>query len=108
MVRAGRSLIEPEGLALSSFRNSRHGPVSMRLTSIRGVEPMRSRTEAIGLTLWPYPVQGEKFRQECDLLQCSRIDFRLWTTMFRANGSTVTFDRLSPAYARHRFVVRRG
>ena len=47
MVRAGRSLIEPDGLALSSLRKSRHGPRSMRVTSMRGVEPMRSRTDAM-------------------------------------------------------------
>ena len=35
---------EPEGFALSSLRNSRHGPQSMRVTSTIGVAPMRSRT----------------------------------------------------------------
>src|SRR5262249_34854875 len=47
MVRAGRSLIEPDGLALSSLRKSRHGPRSMRVTSTSGVSPMRSRTETM-------------------------------------------------------------
>ena len=47
IVRAGRSLIEPDGFALSSLRNSRHGPRSMRVTSMSGVLPMRSRTDAM-------------------------------------------------------------
>jgi hypothetical protein len=42
-------LIEPLGLALSSFRNNRHGPVSKRLTSTRGVCPIRTRTLADGM-----------------------------------------------------------
>jgi hypothetical protein len=46
IARAGRSLIEPEGLALSSFRNSRQGPQFDRVASIGGVLPMRSRTVA--------------------------------------------------------------
>src|SRR5262249_54441063 len=45
MARAGRSLREPDGFALSSLRNNRHGPRSMRVTSTRGVLPIRSRTE---------------------------------------------------------------
>src|ERR1700730_13251931 len=47
MVRAGRSLSEPDGLALSSLRNRRQSPRSMRVTSIRGVSPMRSRIDAM-------------------------------------------------------------
>src|SRR3984957_17240382 len=47
MVRAGRSLSEPDGLALSSLRNRRQSPRSMRVTSIKGVSPMRSRIEAM-------------------------------------------------------------
>jgi hypothetical protein len=39
-----RSLIEPPGLRSSSFRNSRQGPVSMRVTSCIGVLPMASST----------------------------------------------------------------
>jgi hypothetical protein len=46
MTRAGRSLMEPDGLVLSSFRNSRHGPQLNLVISISGVSPMRSRTEA--------------------------------------------------------------
>ena len=42
-----RSLIEPAGFALSSLRNSRHGPVSKRVSSTSGVSPMRSRTEVM-------------------------------------------------------------
>src|ERR1700730_5280959 len=49
MVRAGRSLSEPEGFALSSLRNSRQGPRSMRVTSMRGVSPMRSSTDAMAV-----------------------------------------------------------
>src|SRR5262249_38024283 len=47
IARAGRSLMEPDGLALSSFRNSRHGPRSNCVTSMSGVSPMRSSTEAV-------------------------------------------------------------
>ena len=38
---------EPDGLALSSLRNRRHGPRSNRVTSMSGVSPMRSRTEVM-------------------------------------------------------------
>src|SRR5262249_33947687 len=44
MERAGRSLSEPDGLALSSLRNSRQGPRSRRVTSTKGVSPIKSRT----------------------------------------------------------------
>src|SRR5215467_12921440 len=47
MVRAGRSLSEPEGFALSSLRKSRQGPRSIRVTSTRGVLPMRSSTDVM-------------------------------------------------------------
>src|SRR5215467_15722942 len=47
MKRAGRSLMDPEGLALSSFKNSWNGPQSNLVSSISGVSPMRSRTEAM-------------------------------------------------------------
>src|SRR5436190_23545101 len=46
--RAMRSLIEPPGLAFSSFTNRRHGPVSNPKSSSIGVRPMRSRAEAAG------------------------------------------------------------
>src|SRR5262245_38926359 len=39
-----RSLIEPPGFCDSSFRNSRQGPVSKRVTSTSGVLPIRSST----------------------------------------------------------------
>ena len=41
---AMRSLIEPPGFWLSSLTNSRHGPVSRRVTSTTGVFPTRART----------------------------------------------------------------
>ena len=50
IVSAILSLIEPPGLALSSFRNRRHGPVSKApVISIIGVWPISSRAEATGL-----------------------------------------------------------
>src|SRR5262245_2106476 len=58
MVRAGRSLSDPEGLALSSLRNSRQGPRSMRVTSMRGVSPMRSSTEAMAVYSITRPTTG--------------------------------------------------
>jgi hypothetical protein len=39
-----RSLIEPPGLALSSFRNSSHTPVSRRWAFTIGVRPISSST----------------------------------------------------------------
>src|SRR5689334_1479214 len=49
IARAGRSLIEPDGFALSSFRKSSHGPVSRRFTATSGVPPMRSSIVVIEL-----------------------------------------------------------
>src|SRR5690606_11572171 len=46
--RAMRSLIEPPGFWLSSFRNRRQGPVSIRVTSTIGVLPIRSSSEPTG------------------------------------------------------------
>src|SRR5687767_3782892 len=46
--RAMRSLIEPPGLALSSFTKRRQGPVSKPVSSSIGVRPIRSRAEAAG------------------------------------------------------------
>src|SRR5690606_1349720 len=46
--RAMRSLMEPPGFWLSSFRNRRHGPVSIRVTSTIGVLPIRSSRDFAG------------------------------------------------------------
>src|SRR5690606_35713741 len=46
--RAMRSLIDPPGFWLSNFRNSRHGPVSIFVTSTIGVLPIRSSSEPVG------------------------------------------------------------
>src|SRR6266566_130356 len=59
MVRAGRSLSEPEGFALSSLRNSRQGSQSMRVTSMRGVSPMRSSTDAMAVYSIARPNAGQ-------------------------------------------------
>ncbi|MNE29663.1 hypothetical protein D3C80_1231530 [compost metagenome] len=48
MARAMRSLMEPPGFWLSSFRNRRQGPVSIRVTSIIGVLPIRSSKDFAG------------------------------------------------------------
>jgi hypothetical protein len=55
---------------------------------------MRSRIEAMG---WieshglrkPTRLVAENLSSAVNLLQCSRIDFQWFNTMFRANGSTV-------------------
>src|SRR5215471_7633286 len=60
MVRAGRSLSEPEGFALSSLRNNRQGPRSMRVTSMRGVSPMRSSTDAMAVYSIARPTTGQR------------------------------------------------
>ena len=46
--RAMRSLIDPPGFWLSSFTNSRHGPVSKRVISTTGVSPIRPSTPGRG------------------------------------------------------------
>jgi hypothetical protein len=43
MDRPMRSLIDPPGFIISSFRNSSHGPVSMRRKCSIGVWPIISR-----------------------------------------------------------------
>src|SRR5262249_37148180 len=49
---------EPEGFALSSLRNSRQAPRSMRVTSMRGVSPMRSSTDAMAVYSIARPTAG--------------------------------------------------
>src|SRR3954463_12958556 len=46
--RAMRSLIDPPGFWLSSFTNSRHGPVSKRVISTTGVSPIKPSTPGRG------------------------------------------------------------
>src|SRR5205085_5776710 len=60
IARAGRSLIEPEGFALSSLRNRRQGPRSIRVTSTRGVSPIRSRTEVMIFVYHPWAKQRNR------------------------------------------------
>ena len=43
-----RSLIEPPGFWFSSLTNSRHGPVSNRVSSTIGVLPIRSSADLTG------------------------------------------------------------
>src|SRR5574337_2127154 len=58
--RPMRSLIEPPGLALSSFRNSSHTPASRRCALTIGVLPMSSST--LLLMVMGFRLSGRKIR----------------------------------------------
>ena len=46
-----RSLMDPPGFWLSSFKKSEHGPVSKRVSCRTGVAPMRATEEFGGVRL---------------------------------------------------------
>src|SRR3984893_4909103 len=99
MVRAGRSLSEPDGLALSSLRNRRQSPRSMRVTSIRGVSPMRSRIDAMCRAAAVLPTDPAGFL--LGLIPPADISDRRMTNLTYWAAKGLTFDPVRLCFARN-------